>query len=121
METAPILRARNATFVDGFSAGDLPLPPRLDLVVVSCFDPRVDPGTYWGLGLGDAFVIRSVGGRVTDQVIMSVGMIHSLVRSVQGRSVPLEVAVVHHTECGAVRLADPAVRAELSATLAVEA
>ena len=36
--------------------------PKLRLFVITCLDPRVDPAHYLGLGLGDAIVVRNVGG-----------------------------------------------------------
>ena len=66
------LLARNATFArtdakDHVPA--IPFVPHLQLYVVTCIDPRVDPAQLFGLELGDAIVARNVGGRVTDAVL----------------------------------------------------
>ncbi|MFE7358979.1 carbonic anhydrase [Streptomyces sp. NPDC057543] len=39
--------------------------PSGSLTVIGCVDPRVDPSDVLGLKLGEAAVIRNVGGRVT--------------------------------------------------------
>ncbi|MGA8717809.1 MAG: hypothetical protein WB557_07385 [Solirubrobacteraceae bacterium] len=41
--------------------------PDLRLFGITCLDPRVDPAHFLGLGLGNAMVVRNVGGRVTPE------------------------------------------------------
>jgi len=91
------LAARNAAAADGFV--EVPMGPDLDLVVVTCVDPRVHPTSTLGIARGDAFVMRVVGGRVTDAVINGLAMIFAMKGS------PQAVAVMHHTDCGTARLA----------------
>lgn len=80
--------------------------PTLSMLVVGCLDPRVDPAQILGLELGDAMVVRNMGGRVTPDVIDTIAFVSELA----GQAVPegplFEVAVIHHTECGARALAD---------------
>jgi carbonic anhydrase len=80
-------------------------------VVVACLDHRVDPAIVLGLQLGDAIVIRNSGGRVTEAVIEDIAYVAFLAGRLldgQGGADRLfEVAVVHHTQCGAGFLADP--------------
>ncbi|MEN8145192.1 MAG: carbonic anhydrase [Gemmatimonadota bacterium] len=102
---------RNLKFASGFDQGDLTIPPRLSTLVVTCIDPRVDPAYFLGLQLGDAFVIRNVGGRVTDGVIEQIAIMRGLVAAMGSGS--FEVAIIHHTECGVRRFADPQFRQEL--------
>lgn len=64
--------------------------------VVSCNDPRVGPAGDLGIGVGDAIVLRNPGGRVTDAAITDTGLISFM--GVDGP--PMEVAVIHHTQCG---------------------
>jgi carbonic anhydrase len=84
--------------------------PELRLFVVTCLDPRVDPAHLLGLGLGDAMVVRNVGGRVTPGVINDVAFIGQIAENVVPDGPLLEVAVIHHTQCGATALADDTFR-----------
>ncbi len=84
--------------------------PRLRLFVVTCLDPRVDPAHFLGLALSDAMVVRNVGGRVTPEVINGVAFIGQIAESVLPEGPLFEVAVIHHTQCGAGALADDTFR-----------
>jgi carbonic anhydrase len=74
--------------------------------VITCLDPRVDPAHFLGLQLSDALVVRNVGGRVTQEVINDVAFIGQLTESFMPAGPLFEVAVIHHTQCGAGALAD---------------
>ena len=84
--------------------------PNLRLFVITCLDPRVDPAHFLGLDLSDAIVVRNVGGRVTPEVINDVAFIGQLVENVFPDGPLFEVAVMHHTQCGAGALADESFR-----------
>jgi carbonic anhydrase len=84
--------------------------PNLRLFVITCLDPRVDPAHFLGLGLGDAMVVRNVGGRVTPEVINDVAFIGQLAESLLPDDLLFEVAVIHHTQCGTGALADDTFR-----------
>jgi carbonic anhydrase len=90
--------------------------PAAQVIVVTCLDHRVDPAITLGLDLGDAPVLRNAGGRVTQSVIEDIAYLAFLGRRMSGgqpsgdRSV--EVAVIHHTQCGTGFLADPGFRRE---------
>ena len=84
--------------------------PNLRLFVVTCLDPRVDPAHFLGLNLSDAMVVRNVGGRVTPEVINDVAYIAQITENVLPDGPLFEVAVIHHTQCGAGALADDAFR-----------
>jgi len=84
--------------------------PRLGLFVITCLDPRVDPAHFLGLALGDAIVVRNVGGRVTPEVVNDVAFIGQISESVLPDGRLFEVAVIHHTQCGSGALADSAFR-----------
>jgi carbonic anhydrase len=103
---------RNLEFARSFSQGDLAIQPRLSILVLTCLDARVDPAHFLGLQLGDAFVMRSIGGRVTNQVIEQIAILRALAVDLGGGA-PLEVAIVHHTDCGTRRFADPQFRQRL--------
>jgi carbonic anhydrase len=84
--------------------------PKLELFVITCIDPRVDPAHFLGLGLGDALVARNAGGRVTPEVINDVAFIAQLAENILPDGPLFEVAVIHHTQCGTGALADDAFR-----------
>jgi carbonic anhydrase len=68
---------RNLEFASSFDQGDLAIMPRLSTLVLTCVDARVDPAHILGLELGDAVVMRNVGGRVTDDVIEHIGRLQA--------------------------------------------
>lgn len=78
--------------------------------MLTCIDPRVDPAHFLGLGLGDAMVVRNIGGRVTPEVINDVAFIGQIAENVISDGPLFEVAVIHHTQCGTAALADDAFR-----------
>jgi len=108
----PLLE-RNEQFATTYTP--VPLgPPTAQVVVVTCLDHRVDPALILGLRLGDAPVIRNAGGRVTQSVIEEIAYLAFLGRRLAGGPVDgdksVEVAVIHHTQCGTGFLADPGFR-----------
>jgi len=90
--------------------------PAAQVIVVACLDHRVDPAITLGLGLGDAPVLRNAGGRVTRSVVEEIAYLAYLGRKMSGGQLSddagVEVAVVHHTQCGTGFLADPGFRRE---------
>lgn len=84
--------------------------PRLGLFVITCLDPRVDPAHFLGLSLGDAVVVRNVGGRVTAEVINDVAFLGQIAENVLPDGRLFEVAIVHHTQCGSGAFADATFR-----------
>ncbi len=103
---------RKLKFASSFDQGDLAILPRLSTLVLTCLDARVDPAHFLGLELGDAVVMRNIGGRVTDEVIEHIAILRGL--AVVAGGTGFEVAVVHHTDCGASRFANPQVRQKMS-------
>ncbi len=94
--------------------------PNLRLFVITCLDPRVYPAHFLGLGLGDAMVIRNVGGRVTPEVINDVAFIGQLAESALPEGPLFEVAVIHHTQCGTGALADDTFRRRYAERIGAE-
>lgn len=65
---------------------------RKGLAVVTCIDSRIDPLAVFGLGPGDAKILRNAGARVTDDVLRSLAL--------AGASLGVtRIAVVQHTDC----------------------
>ena len=88
--------------------------------MITCLDPRVDPAHFLGLGLGDAMVVRNVGGRVTREVINDVAFIGQVAENMLPDGPLFEVAVIHHTQCGSGALADDAFRRRYAERIGVE-
>ncbi len=102
---------RNHGFATSFALGDLPIHPRMSITVLTCLDARVDPAHFLGLDLGDALVLRNAGGRVSSDVERDLALLWFLaILFAEGGPPHLELAIVHHTDCGVERLANPDVR-----------
>lgn len=107
------LRSRNAAFAEGGTwrhTPRLPFLPFQNLYVITCIDPRTDPAEFLGLGFADAIVGRTVGGRVTDAVVVDLSYIGYLVETKAPEGPYFEAAVIHHTDCGSRLLEDPELR-----------
>jgi carbonic anhydrase len=76
----------------------IPFIPNLQVYVLTCIDPRVDPAGILGLELGDAIVGRNVGGRVTPAVIQDVAWISYLHEVKTPDADWFELAIIHHTD-----------------------
>ncbi len=111
---------RNRSFAEQFAAGDLKILPRMSTILLTCIDSRVDPAHLFGLGLGDAIVIRNAGGRITPAVMRDLGILSVLAASANQpgtRPMQPELVVIHHTDCGMSRLADPAIQGQVAKRL----
>jgi carbonic anhydrase len=82
----------NEAYASTFRHGELALPPRRHIAILTCMDARILPSRAFGLEEGDAHVIRNAGGRARDAL-------RSLVIS-QRLLGTREVAIIHHTDCG---------------------
>jgi carbonic anhydrase len=118
----PLLE-HNEQFAGTFTPVPLGLPAA-QVIVITCLDHRVDPAITLGLRLGDAPVLRNAGGRVTQPVIEEIAYLAFLGRRLAGGPVDgdksVEVAVIHHTQCGTGLLADPGFRREAAAVTGVD-
>lgn len=99
--------ARNAQFAASRGYADATVVPKLRLMVVACLDPRSDPAYVLGMALGEAMVVRNAGGRVTDEVLADMALVTRLAAARMPDAPPLDVAVIHHTECGTAALSNP--------------
>ena len=120
MSNVTTLLDRNRAFACDFAAGDLPPLPKLRTVVLTCGDARVDPAHVLGLELGDAIVIRNNGGRVTPEVVEEIAALAFLAAKMEGAARPFDVVIMHHTQCGAERFADPDLQRALKAQTGVD-
>jgi carbonic anhydrase len=110
------LARRNREYV---KCGRLPQPnpmPKTGVLIVTCIDPRVEPAGFLGVEQNDALVVRNTGGRVNDGTIFDIALVTSLREAVGGAAgPPLEVAIIHHTQCGSSFLANDDFRREFAA------
>jgi carbonic anhydrase len=99
----PELVQRNAMLAASGAFKGLPFPTNPALRVIGCVDSRVDPSDVLGLELGDAVVMRNIGGRVTPEALRSWALLGHLGagHSPSGG----HLAILHHTDCGIRRLA----------------
>ena len=87
-----------------FPAG-LKIIPKTKTMILGCVDPRVDPSDIFGLELGDAAIIRNVGGRVTPDVFDTLAMLRVVAKAGGGDlGASWNLIVLHHTDCGITRL-----------------
>jgi len=114
----PLLQ-RNEQFARTYTPVALGLPAA-QVIILTCLDHRVDPAAVLGLQLGDAPVIRNAGGRVTQAVIDDLAYLAFLAEQLSGgqgaQDGLVEVAVIHHTQCGTGLLADPGFRHQAAAS-----
>ena len=103
------LLRRNARFAATGAFAGLPFPRNQTLRLIGCVDSRVDPSHVLGLELGEAVVMRNIGGRVTPAALRSWQLLARLgqqrARGEPGGGPP-HLVVLHHTDCGIKRLAD---------------
>jgi len=67
--------------------------PRLRTAILTCMDARIDPVSLFGLGRGDAHVLRNAGARATPDVLRSLALSQAILGT-------REVLVLGHTGCG---------------------
>lgn len=106
--SADELLQRNAQFAAGGAFADLAFPSNQTLRIIGCVDSRVDPCQVLGLELGEAVVMRNVGGRVTPAVLRSWALLGKLGQARGDRPPPggpPHMVILHHTDCGIKQLA----------------
>jgi len=112
---------RNEAFARTFSKPDLPIIPKFRSVVLACGDARVDPAHILNLELGDSVVIRNNGARVTEEFINELATLTFMVANMDGDNPgPFELILLHHTQCGAERFADPQFQAAIQQNLGID-
>jgi carbonic anhydrase len=106
MTTIDQLLANNRAYADRLEPRHLDVNPSKQLAIVTCMDSRLDVFAALGLGNGEAHVLRNAGGVITDDVIRSLAIS-------QRRLGTREIMLIHHTDCGLLKLTDDGFRAEL--------
>ncbi len=109
------LYERNKQSAEHFTSGALGIKPKLNTIILTCLDARVDPAHFFGLQPGEALVMRNGGGRVTDSVERDLAYVWTLIAITAGVDVPpLSLAVIHHVDCGLERIANLQARKAVS-------
>ena len=121
MNTFDNLLARNQAFAAQVSTEGTPMPSLpegllyVKALIITCADMRVDPAHILGVELGEAVVLRNIGGRVTPGLVEQIGMlgrIGQVAGAIPGGGGEFHIVVLQHTDCGITRLAgDPALLA----------
>src|SRR5579862_5246685 len=92
---------RNQDFASHPFPKDLSLMPSMRTLIVGCVDPRVDPALLLGLNLGEAVIIRNVGGRIVPGTLQTMGMLNKLAQVAGGNLAgEFHLIVLQHTQCG---------------------
>ena len=104
MTTFDTLLERNQEFAAHQFLNDLSMMPTLRAMIIGCVDPRVDPAHLFGLGSGEAIVIRNVGGRITPATLETMGMLGRIAQGEGGLPAGFHLVVLHHTHCGITHL-----------------
>jgi carbonic anhydrase len=99
MSVTDQLVKNNASYADGFTKGNLPMPPGKKVAILACMDARLDVHKILGLEEGDAHVIRNAGGVATDDAIRSLVISQRLLGTE-------EIVLIHHTDCGMLTFRD---------------
>jgi carbonic anhydrase len=99
-------------YAANFDKGDLPGAPARRLAVVACMDARLLVHDVLGLREGDAHVIQNAGGVAKDAL-------RSLVLS-QRLLGTNAIAVIHHTDCGLLKIKNEDVHAKVRKDLGAD-
>jgi carbonic anhydrase len=104
LERNKVFAAQPSTADGNFQKGLL----NLKAIIIGCADMRVDPAHVLGIKLGEAVVMRNIGGRITpgllEQLAM-LGRIGEVAGEVPGGGGEFHIIVLQHTDCGMTRLA----------------
>ena len=112
---------RNRDFAAQQSAAGRLMPslprtlPNVKAIIIGCADMRVDPEEILGIKLGEAVVLRNIGGRITPGLLEQLGLlgrVGEVAREIPGGGGEFHLILLQHTDCGITRLAgDPALLA----------
>src|SRR3982750_1555486 len=104
---------KNAESAAPFDKAGLPIAPARPTVVVTCMDARFLPSRIFGLGEGEAHIIRNAGGSAREAL-------RSLVISQRFLGTN-EVAIVKHPDCGMLKLKNEVLHAKVKEDLDADA
>lgn len=105
---------RNQRFAEELSATGTRMPslpaamPDVRAIIIGCADMRVDPAHIFGVKLGEAIVVRNIGGRITPGLLEQIGMLGRISQVASRGATPQQkefhLIVLQHTDCGITRL-----------------
>jgi carbonic anhydrase len=113
MNSLDSMLERNRNFAARQSAAGKLMPslpqalPNVKAIVIGCADMRVDPAYVLGIKLGEAVVIRNIGGRITPRLLEQLGLlgrIGEVAGETPGGGGEFHIIVLQHTDCGITRL-----------------
>jgi carbonic anhydrase len=108
------LLAANATYAADLDTSALEPRARAGVAVVTCMDSRIDPLAMLGLGLGDAKVIRTPGGRLTEDALQGLILATNLLTCDR-------VMIIEHTGCAVANNTEEQFREKVSDATGVDA
>ncbi|MEV4267741.1 carbonic anhydrase [Kribbella sp. NPDC049584] len=107
MSAVETLLHRNQQFATTRFDRSLRMRPSMSSIVISCFDPRVDPAVVLGAEPGEIGVLRNLGGRVTPHTIQELVTLREIAQSTGSDIGPgWDIVVLQHTDCGTTRIKD---------------
>jgi carbonic anhydrase len=105
VDALEILTDRNSEFAAQRFDPSLRIIPSLKTFIIGCVDPRVDPAQILGVELGQAAIIRNIGGRVTPSVLKELALLRKLTQGAGGDfDMGWNFVVLQHTDCGILRM-----------------
>lgn len=105
--------ASNATYRDHFSLGGFDGIAHAGIAMVTCMDSRIEPLEMIGLRVGDAKIIRTPGGRLTEDALIGCVLgVHLLGVT--------RIMLVPHTRCAMASGTDADIRSRVLAENGVD-
>ena len=97
------LLAANDRYAEDFSDGGFDGIAKAGVAVITCMDSRIEPLGMLGLKLGDAKILRTPGGHVTDDAVNGCVLAASLLQVDR-------ILVIAHTRCAMASCDDAEMR-----------
>lgn len=97
------LVTRNAAFAAGGGFDGLSFPTGSPLRIVSCVDARVNPSDVLGIKLGEAVIMRNLGGRITPTTLYWWKLLGIVAKGAAAGRRPANaphLVILQHTDCG---------------------
>lgn len=93
----------NKTFSKEKFITGLKMLPKQKVMIIGCVDPRVNPEEIFGIEMGDAAIIRNIGGRLNPATFDMLRVLRVVSKSA-GQMVGegWNIILLQHTDCGIV-------------------